>query len=100
MANCEVTSTAPGQLKLSGSLTFDTAVSIEQQGRELLIKQMANCEVDLAELKAAGSVALSVLLSWMRQAHHLSIDLSITNMPAELYDLARVGGLDGVLPIR
>lgn len=100
MSGCEVVSVAPGQLKLSGSLTFDSAVNIEQQGRELLVKQSSNCEVNLAGIKDASSAALSVLLSWMRQAHHLSIDLSITNMPTELYDLARVSGLDNVLPIR
>ncbi|WP_163835205.1 STAS domain-containing protein [Spartinivicinus ruber] len=100
MADCEVLSIAPGQLKLVGSITFETATDIELQGRELLIKQVGSCTVDLAELEDGGSAALSVLLSWMRQAHHLSISLSMINMPIDLYDLARVGGLDSVLPIQ
>ncbi|MDE1460612.1 STAS domain-containing protein [Spartinivicinus poritis] len=100
MVDGEVLSTAPGQLKLVGSVTFRAAATIEQQGRELLIKQAGNCTVDLSEVREAGSAALSVLLSWMRQAHHLSINLSIVNMPTDLYDLARVSGLDTVLPIQ
>ncbi|MCX4025718.1 STAS domain-containing protein [Endozoicomonas sp. SM1973] len=100
MVEGEVLSTAPGQLKLVGRVTFGAAVNIEQQGRELLIKQTGSCTVDLAEVEEAGSAALSVLLSWMRQSHHLSISLSIVNMPIDLYDLARVSGLDAVLPIQ
>ncbi|MBU2705487.1 STAS domain-containing protein [Zooshikella marina] len=91
----------PGALKVAGSLESANAVVIEQQGRDLMSgdNSVTAWQIDLSGITACSSVGLSVLLCWLRFAKKSSYQLKFINMSADLFDLARVSGLDSVLPL-
>lgn len=55
-------------LRLNGSIQFDNAAQVYQQGLALL-KAHTNwpLKVDLSELKVSNSIALAVFVQWVRQ---------------------------------
>ncbi len=55
--------------------------------------------VDLAQVEAVDSSAVSVLLQWSRQARELGVQLSFTNIPVNLRSLASLYGVTDVLSI-
>ncbi len=55
-------------------------------------------EIDLAQLGSFHSVALSLLLSVMRIAEKASCSVVFSNLPQKMFDVARVGGLDDIIP--
>jgi len=56
--------------------------------------------VDLEGLESVSSAILSMLLCGVRVAERTQCDLTYISMPQKLHDMARVGGLESVLPIR
>lgn len=54
--------------------------------------------VDLANVEAVDSSAVSLLLSWVRQAQARQITLSFVNAPSNLYSLVSLYGLSEMLP--
>lgn len=87
---------------ISGRLTMDAAralavmpfesdLSAGAQGRVL--------EVDLAQVEAVDSSAVSLLLVWLRQAKKNNVQLSYTHVPDNLRSLVALYGLsDALLP--
>lgn len=57
-------------------------------------------EIDLSALQSVNSVTLSVLLSILRIAEQRSCVVSFCNMSGDLFSIARVGGLDSILPLK
>ncbi|MBU2710064.1 STAS domain-containing protein [Zooshikella harenae] len=101
MTDATVEVTQPGSLRISGCLEAANAVVIEQQGRDLMSSDnsVSVWQIDLGGITACSSVGLSVLLCWLRFAKKCSFQLKFVNMSADLFDLARVSGLDSVLPL-
>lgn len=54
--------------------------------------------IDLEKLTTFNSQVLSLLLCGLRTAHKSQCRVRFDNMPPGLFDMARVGGLDSVLP--
>ena len=55
-------------------------------------------QVNLAQLDAVSSVVLSLLLCLMREAKKASCELKFVNMSQDLFDMARVGGVESLFP--
>jgi phospholipid transport system transporter-binding protein len=55
-------------------------------------------EFDLGGVKAADSTAIALMLAWQRKAHGVGQRLSFINVPARVRALARLYGVDGLLP--
>lgn len=71
--------------------------------REMLAQGLAEIEngaieVDLARVSSVDSSAIGMMLEWMRAAKRHNRSLSFLNMTQELQSLARLYGLDGVIP--
>lgn len=85
-------------VRVSGRLTIDTAVDWFGKGvtmpdgsRELV--------VDLAQVEAVDSSAVSLMLVWLRAAQSKNVKLSFINIPENLLSLACLYGVADSLPL-
>jgi len=86
-------------LSLAGVLDFDSVVELRPVGRDwLLAAGAATRRLDLAGVTHSSSAGLALLLDWMRVAGGVDKTLRIENMPAYMLALARISGLDALLP--
>lgn len=85
------------RLRVSGRLTMDTiGASFAEAMQPLEGKEWV---VDLAQVEAADSAAVSLLLGWLRNAQHHGASLSFVNVPDNLRSLARLYGVAEALPL-
>ncbi|MDX1693643.1 MAG: STAS domain-containing protein, partial [Ketobacteraceae bacterium] len=68
-------------------------------GEKLLESLQSGITVDLEEVEQSSSVGVSVMLCWLRSARAADKDIRFRAMPAKMFDVARVSGLDDVLPL-
>ncbi|WP_250657312.1 STAS domain-containing protein [Alkalimarinus coralli] len=94
----EVSVQDAGILALSGDVTSDNVVSIRRKGEDAIAKMPSSAIVNLAGLGAANTLTLSLLLAWVRCARQQNMELTIAESPGKLFDMARVSGLELVLP--
>jgi phospholipid transport system transporter-binding protein len=90
--------TGSNVVRVSGRLTIETAadwfskgVSIQNNSRELV--------VDLAQVEAVDSSAVSLMLVWLRAAQSKNVKLSFINTPENLLSLASLYGVADSLPL-
>ncbi|NTV95434.1 MAG: STAS domain-containing protein [Thiobacillus sp.] len=74
-----------------GALTLKEASQALQDGEQALAKGAT--VFDLAEVTKVDSSALSLMLSWQRQAQARSLPLGFRNIPDSVHSLARLYGL-------
>ena len=89
---------AAGQFSLSGELSFASVPELVEAG-EQLFDSVDVISVDLADVGRSDSAGLALLVSWVRQARQLDKRLSFQHVPAQLLGLARVSGVDHILPL-
>ncbi len=86
-------------LLFKGVLTFETS----EKALEALKKhfpESGDVCLDFGGVTKSDSSALALLTELLRRANATSVNLKIRNMPRKLMDLARVSGLDSILPIQ
>jgi phospholipid transport system transporter-binding protein len=85
------------RLQVSGRMTMDTiGASFEEamqppEGKDWM--------VDLAQVEAADSAAVSMLLSWLRNAQRHEAKLTFVNVPENLRSLAELYGVADALSL-
>lgn len=83
---------------VSGALTIDSAKALQR----FPFEQRAAGErlvVDMAQVGAVDSAAVSLMLSWLRQAKAQGMQLSFIHVPTNLKSLVDLYGLSEVLPL-
>lgn len=95
-----VTRLSEQKLQVAGVIDFDNALDMCQQGERLISKAADQCEIDFSEVTRVGSAALTLLFSWLRHAVNLQKTLVFTNLPNDLLGVAKVSGVDEILPIK
>lgn len=85
-----------GVLALSGPLTMETVPTLFPAGTAHLAN--GDLLVDLSGVKLVDSAAVSLLLGWLRVAQRQQRQLRLTGMPEDLLSLARLYGVDRLLP--
>lgn len=85
-------------LVLEGDVTADNAVMLRGMGESIINRMTSRGTIDLAALSSANTITLSLLLSWLRFAKRSNVSLTITQTPGKLFDMARVSGLESILP--
>jgi phospholipid transport system transporter-binding protein len=78
-----------------GCLTLNEAGSILREGTSAMTEGVT--VIDLASVTQVDSSALSLILSWRREAQRLSHPLSFRNIPDSLLSLTRLYGLDDLI---
>ncbi len=94
----QLTRQAPGQFSLAGELSFATVPDLAEAG-ESLFEGVDQVSVDLTEVDRSDSAGLALLVSWTRQARQQGKQLSFHQIPEQLLGLARVSGVDHILPL-
>lgn len=81
---------------LSGRLVMSTVPALYQTGLQHLAE--ADLVVDLAQVEAVDSAAVSMLLAWSRAAQAKQRQLRVENLPQDLLSLAHLYGVAEMLP--
>ncbi|HCI13883.1 MAG TPA: anti-sigma-factor [Gallionellaceae bacterium] len=85
-----------GRLVVRGRLTMETVPALFQTGLRHLTEE--DLLVDLAQVEAVDSAAVSMLLGWSRAAQRSQRTLRVTGLPADLLSLAALYGVADMLP--
>ncbi len=83
-------------LRLTGPLTLNTVKSLFDRG---LPQGRSRLVVDLSAVEAVDSAAVSLLLSWLREARRRNVTLCFNSIPENLISLARLYGVADLLPM-
>jgi phospholipid transport system transporter-binding protein len=67
--------------------------------KEIALSAGKALKINLAQLDAVSSVVLSLLLCLIRAANKTSCELVFINMPQDLFNMARVGGVESLFPL-
>ena len=86
-----------GRLLLSGPVTLGNVAELLAEGRRQLAAD-AVTTVDLAEVTDLDSSALALLLAWLRDARAAGRSLAFANLPDGLRTIARLYGVEDLLP--
>lgn len=98
MPEARLETTGDGHLSLSGQLSFDTVPGLWDRWRSLAGGRPA-VDVDLAGVHRADSAGLALLVACMRFARQTGQQLRFCNIPTQMLDMARVSGLEDMLPL-
>jgi phospholipid transport system transporter-binding protein len=82
---------------VGGPVTLANVTSILEEGRRQIEEGVRM--VDLSEIAEMDSSLLAALLAWLRDAKAKERELSFTNLPDSLLTIARLYGVDGLLPL-
>ena len=72
----------------------DVSVLIQEHVRN---KPNSELSIDLSELETVSSVMLSLLLCGLRAAKEVSCNLRYINISQDLFNMARVSGIESIL---
>lgn len=99
MARYSIESGDGGHYRITGELTFDTVPEIWQHhGR--FAGDGGAVTVDLAGVTRADSAGLVLLVEWLRAAQQQNRPIRFRNIPGPLLAIAKVSGLDTLLPLQ
>jgi phospholipid transport system transporter-binding protein len=85
------------RLVVSGPVTLANVAGLLEEGRRHLAEGVAF--VDLGEIGEMDSSLLALMLAWLRDARARGRDLAFANLPESVQTIARLYGVEGLLPI-
>lgn len=91
-----MTTASPTLHAVSGPLTFDSVPVLYAASRSWFAAKQG-MTIDLAQVSAADSAGLALLIEWLRSAHHAGASLRFVNIPSQMQELIRVNGLQDTL---
>lgn len=87
-------------LLVSGQFDYQGVVTARAEGEKLIRALTASrCRIDLSGVESADSAFMALLLSWIRLCEHRSVVLELVAVPEPLLAMARVSGLETILPV-
>ena len=84
------------RMVVGGPVTLQNVARVLEEGRQQLEEGVRT--VDLSEVTEIDSSLLAAMLAWLREARVQEHDIAFTNLPESLQTLARLYGVDGLLP--
>ena len=82
---------------ISGSVTLANVASLLDEGRRHLDEGVSS--VDLGEVTEMDSSLVALMLAWLRDARARKRELSFANLPPSLQAIARLYGVDELIPV-
>jgi len=98
VADATINMDGNNRLAIAGDLSFASVPVLWEQWRAMRTDQ-ATLELDLSEVQRSDSAGLALLVEWLREAQQTGQSVRFLNMPAQMLAMARVSGLDQVLPL-
>ena len=86
-----------GRIVVSGPVMLGNVAAVLEEVRRHLEEGVRT--VDLGEVTEMDSSLLAAMLAWLRDARQRGSDLTVTNLPESLRTIARLYGLDGLIPV-
>jgi phospholipid transport system transporter-binding protein len=86
-----------GRIVVSGPVTLANVAAIVDEGRRHLEEGVRT--VDLAEVTEMDSSLLAAMLAWLRDARARGTELAFANLPESLRTIARLYGVDSLIPV-
>jgi len=89
-----------GVWQVCGELSFASVPGLLEH-REMFANAGENVLVyiDLGGVPRADSAGLALMVCWVRQARRQNLRIAFRNVPDQLLKIARVSGLDTILPL-
>jgi phospholipid transport system transporter-binding protein len=84
-------------MTLSGPVTLADVAGLLEEGKRHLEEGVRT--VDLSEVTEMDSALLALLLAWLRESKLRQRELAFANLPEALRTIARLYGVDGLLPV-
>ena len=84
------------KMVMQGNLDMDTVPALYATGLNHL--SGSDLHVDFSRVEAVDSAAISMLLGWARTAQRGQRELRVAGLPDDLLSLARLYGVDELLP--
>ena len=86
-----------GRVVVSGPVTLANVAAVLDQVRPHLDEGVRT--LDLGEVTDMDSSLLAAMLAWLREARRHERELVFANLPEALRTIARLYGVDGLLPV-
>jgi len=84
------------RMVVSGPVTLANVAALLDEGRRHLADGVQT--VDLGEVSEMDSALLALLLAWLREARQHERALAFANLPESVRTIARLYGVDRLLP--
>jgi phospholipid transport system transporter-binding protein len=97
MSEPHIEETGHGSWILTGDLNFSTVPAL-RAGPDFKATDRPRISIDLAGVTRSDSAGLALLIEWLRESERLGKSITFMNMPVQMQSIARVCGLDGILP--
>ncbi len=92
---------SPGHYQLAGNLNFDSVAELwSEHKNDLFTDQFDVLDIDCSQLVRSDSSGLALLVEWCREAGRQNKTITFFNLPEAMYQMAKVCGLDEVLPLK
>ncbi len=99
-SSAQLEKTAPGHYQLKGDLSFASVPMLWEQNRTTLFEdECSELDINLSTLERSDSSGLAMLIEWYREAEQSNKKITFLNLPQQMYDIARITGLDEILPL-
>ncbi|HXM82610.1 MAG TPA: STAS domain-containing protein [Burkholderiales bacterium] len=82
---------------VSGPVTLNNVALLLEEGRRHLEEGVQ--DIDLSEITEMDSSLLALLIAWLRDAKARNQQISFTHLPESLQTIARLYGVDRLLPV-
>jgi len=98
MSEAQLEKIAPGEIKVSGVLNFDKVVSLLNKSKRYF-DDNSSLNFNFNDVEKTDSAGLALLVEWAIMAKKAGVVISFSRVPKQMLDIARVSGLDDLLPI-
>ena len=88
-----------GHYRLPEALTFATTPRLYLQTGQMFNTPLPRLTFDLAGVQRVDSAGLALLLEWLREAQRRNKEIRFQNIPQQLAAIAKVSGLNDILPL-
>ncbi|ORU91998.1 MAG: anti-sigma-factor [Cycloclasticus sp. symbiont of Bathymodiolus heckerae] len=98
MSAAQIKQADDGILEVSGMLAFNCVTDVLRLSQKFFSSQ-EQLVFDLGGVEKIDSAGLALLVEWMVMAEKSGQSIAFQKTPKQLLDIARVSGLDEILPI-
>ena len=99
MSQARIETGTNGRVEIHGELNFASVALLWNASRECLGEGDA-LDIDLSHVERSDSAGLALLVECLRHARQSGKTIRFFNIPAQMLAIARVSGLDQVLPLQ
>ncbi|KPK56046.1 MAG: hypothetical protein AMS22_02475 [Thiotrichales bacterium SG8_50] len=99
METVEIVRAEQGDWCVAGELSLGSVPAAQRVAAGELLTSPGPWHIDLARVARSDSAGLALLVEWVREARERGIDVGFRHMPEQMRAMARVSGLEDILPL-